>query len=68
MIFIIWQSERIGSFGDMLQILFNGLRIDLSLLSYLAIIPALVWILVLPFTFRHLIGVAVAEFTVCHLL
>ena len=44
MIFIIWQSERIGSFGDMLQILFNGLRIDLSLLSYLAIIPALVWI------------------------
>lgn len=53
MIFIIWQSERIGSFGDMLQILFNGLRIDLSLLSYLAIIPALVWILVLPFTFRH---------------
>ncbi|MDG1922716.1 MAG: LTA synthase family protein, partial [Glaciecola sp.] len=53
MIFITWQSERIGSVGDMLQILFNGLRIDLSLLSYLAIIPALVWILVLPFTFRH---------------
>ncbi|MDG1121323.1 MAG: LTA synthase family protein [Glaciecola sp.] len=52
-IFITWQSHRIDGAGDILQILFNGLRIDLSLLSYLAIIPALMWIIVLPFSFRH---------------
>ena len=53
LIFITWQSHRIDGAGDILQILFNGLRIDLNLLSYLAIIPALMWIIVLPFSFRH---------------
>lgn len=52
-LFITWQSERIEGWGNILQILFNGLRIDISLLSYLAIIPALTWIIVLPFALSH---------------
>jgi len=38
---IIWQIERVDILSNGLTIMFNGLRIDLSTLAYLLIIPAL---------------------------
>jgi phosphoglycerol transferase MdoB-like AlkP superfamily enzyme len=37
-----WQVDRVGTFSDAITILTNGLRIDLSSLGYLLILPALV--------------------------
>ena len=39
--FMLWQADRVSSFPDALTILTNGLRIDLSSLGYLLILPAL---------------------------
>jgi phosphoglycerol transferase MdoB-like AlkP superfamily enzyme len=42
LIFIVWQAERTLNENAWPQILLNGLRIDISLLSYLFIIPLLI--------------------------
>ena len=42
LIFIIWQAERTLNDNAWPQILLNGLRIDISILSYLFIIPLLI--------------------------
>ena len=36
-----WQFEHFDNVGDLITLLFNGLRIDLSTIGYLLIIPAL---------------------------
>lgn len=40
--FSFWQFERITNTGSLLTLLFNGLRIDLSTIGYLLVIPALI--------------------------
>jgi phosphoglycerol transferase MdoB-like AlkP superfamily enzyme len=47
LVFIGWQFERFDSFSTVFTVLFNGLRIDVSSLSYLLIIPAVLHPLVL---------------------
>ena len=42
LIFIVWQAERTLNDNAWPQILLNGLRIDISILSYLFIIPLLI--------------------------
>lgn len=42
-----WQNNRIHSFNDLFTIIINGLRIDISALSYLFIIPLLCSALIL---------------------
>ena len=42
LIFIVWQAERTLNENAWPQILLNGLRIDISILSYLFIIPLLI--------------------------
>ena len=39
--FLLWQFERVEDVSTALRVLVNGLRIDISSLSYLLIIPAL---------------------------
>lgn len=38
---LLWQYERVDSFYSALTVLVNGLRIDLSIISYLLMIPAI---------------------------
>ncbi len=38
----LWQFDRIDSFNDLITLLFNGARIDLSSIGYLLILPALI--------------------------
>jgi phosphoglycerol transferase MdoB-like AlkP superfamily enzyme len=38
---LLWQFERLAGAGDFIVILINGLRIDLSTIAYLIILPAL---------------------------
>ena len=38
---MIWQAERISTFNDGFKILINGLRVDISSISYLLIIPVI---------------------------
>ena len=46
---VIWQGDRTLDDGVWSQIIFNGLRIDISGLSYLFIIPLLVTVITLFF-------------------
>ncbi|PKH00634.1 LTA synthase family protein [Paraglaciecola sp. MB-3u-78] len=39
--FLLWQIERIENISTVVQVMVNGLRIDISTLCYLLIIPAL---------------------------
>lgn len=39
--FILWQGQHINQINDLYQIMLNGLRIDLSSIGYLLLIPAL---------------------------
>lgn len=47
MLLMLWQSERINTFDDWLTVMINGLRVDISTMSYLLIIPMLCSALVL---------------------
>ena len=38
----VWQFERIANIESLITLLFNGLRIDLSSIGYLLVIPALI--------------------------
>jgi len=40
--FVIWQGERVNKFNDFLLIMLNGIRVDISSLCYLFLIPILV--------------------------
>jgi len=45
---VLWQIERLDTFDNIMTLLFNGLRIDLSALGYLLILPAIIhpWLMI----------------------
>lgn len=47
----LWQIDRFNDFGSAVTLLFNGLRIDLSTLGYLLILPAMLhpWLMLSKF-------------------
>tara|TARA_R110001592_G_scaffold7317_3_gene41097 strand:- start:527 stop:2491 length:1965 start_codon:yes stop_codon:yes gene_type:complete len=47
----LWQIDRFNDFGSAVTLLFNGLRIDLSTLGYLLILPAILhpWLMLSKF-------------------
>lgn len=44
--FLLWQSDHLDNFSDVFNVLLGGFRIDLSLLSYLVLLPVLAMLLV----------------------
>lgn len=38
----VWQFERISNLESLVTLLFNGIRIDLSVIGYLLLVPALI--------------------------
>jgi phosphoglycerol transferase MdoB-like AlkP superfamily enzyme len=60
----LWQVERFNDFGSVITLLFNGLRIDLSALGYLLILPTIVhpWLMLSRFQNAWLIILRVLFF------